>query len=233
MSTEVQTIHIRENNGLERLVRKPFFWLVFISLAFSYPIFRSVYRALPAPLPVMGDVPNFELMTEFGEPFGSQNLKGKVYIASFFYTNCPTNCVSQMAKLKTIQKRVRGLGQNIALLSISVDPENDTREVLYKYAREQKSNPHVWKFLTGDKKEIKSLLVDGFKVPMGEYKKLENIVVEGEVPDLYTIEHSEKLILVDINGKIRGYYDTEKNDINKMMIDIGLLVNREYQEYEI
>ncbi len=231
--TEVQKIYIREDNKLERLIRKPIFWLAFTMLVFSYPIIRSVYRTLPPPLPVHGEVPAFNLKTEFGESLSNKDLKGKVYIASFFFTKCPTDSASRMAQLKKIQKRVRGLGQNIAMLSITVDPKNDTQNVLYKYSRELKTNPHVWKFLTGEEEKIRTLLVDGFKVPMGQYKKLEGVVLDGDVPELYTIDHSDKLVLVDAEGKIRGYYETGKNDINKMMIDVGLLVNREYQEYEI
>lgn len=233
MIADTQKVFIRNEHGFERLIRKPIFWLIFTFLAFSYPIVRSVYRKLPPPLPVYSTVPEFQLQTEFGRSFGSKDLKNKVYLASFFYTQCPTSCASQMAKLRTIQKRVRGLGQNIALLSITVDPAIDNKEVLYRYSRELRSNPHVWKFLTGEAGDIRRLLTQGFKVPMGEPVNLSEVELGEAGKDLYTIEHSEKLVLVDGEGRIRGYYETSDNDINKMMIDIGLLINREYQENEI
>lgn len=234
MVTQVQKIHIRDDSKLERLLRKPAFWIIFVLIVFSYPLVRSVYRQLPPPLPVYSEVPQFQLTTEFGQPFGSKELKNRVYVASFFHIDCPTNCASHMAKLKKIQKRLRGLGQNVAILSITVDPELDNQKRLYRYSRDLKSNPHVWKFLTGAKEDIRTLLIGGFKVPMGERTPLTGVEVEGFLPDeMYTIPHSEQLVLVDADGKIRGYYNTTDNEINKMMIDIGLLVNREYQQYEI
>ena len=80
-----------------------------------------------------------------------------------------------------------------------------------------KANPNVWRFVSGPIEETKKLLVEGFKVPMGDKEIAENIM---------DVAHSSKLVLVDQTGKIRGYYSTEKDAINQMMIDIGLLINR-------
>ena len=123
--------------------------------------------------------------------------------------------------MQKIQKRVKGLGDRIALLSFSVDPENDTPKRLFKVARKWKANPYIWKFLTADLDHVKSVLVDGFKVPIGDKKYSKSI---------YDIAHSEKIVLVDQKGFIRGYYKMEKNDINRLMIDLGLLANNAFKK---
>ena len=219
------TAYIRNSHLLERLVASKTFWVAFFIVVFSYPIYRSVNRQLPPELPKLFKVPAFSLTNEFGKPFGSKELKGRFYVASFMFTSCPTTCPGLAERLKKVQKRVRGLGQKIAILSISVDPDWDTPEVLNKYARKHKANPYIWSFLTGERNELKDLLVNGFKVPMGDKEAVQGSVGLEEVT-LMDIVHTEKLVLVDDEGNARGYYSTDRDGMNKMMIDIGLLVNR-------
>lgn len=230
MSTET-IIHaqtfVRDSNLFERLVRSKLFWLVFIIMGFAYPMYRSVTRELPPELPRLFKAPTFKLTDSFGKPFGSHDLKGKVYMASFMFTSCPTTCPGLIERMKVAQKRLRGLGQKVALLSISVDPDYDTPKVLNKYARKNKANPYIWKFLTGKRSDLRTLLIDGFKVPMGDKKAVEGMVGDEKVT-LMDIVHTEKLVLVDEVGMVRGFYATDKAGMNKMMIDIGLLVNRHY-----
>lgn len=219
--------YIREETNVERLVRNKLFWIFFFLMTFSYPIYRSINRELPAPLPKLGIVPEFTLTNEFGKPFGSNDLKGRIYMASFMFTSCPTTCPGLIERMKVVQKRVKGLGQKVALLSITVDPAHDKPEVLNKFARKNKANPYVWHFLTGKRSQLKELLLDGFKVPMGEMEPVEG-VVGSETVNLMDIAHTEKLVLVDEQGEIRGYYSTDQIGMNKLMIDVGLLVNRKY-----
>ena len=208
--------HQRRNSFLEKLVSSWIFWAIAVTFLFAFPILKSVKRQLPDPLPVLSQVPEFKLTNENGRSFGSQDLEGKVYVASFIFTSCQTVCPNLLTKLKTVQHRLRGVVDRAAILSFSVDPETDTPEVLYRKAREFHANPNVWRFITGRTEEMKTLLIDGFKVPMGEKSKAENI---------YDVAHSNKLVLVDQKGNIRGYYGTEKDDINRLMIDVGLVIN--------
>jgi protein SCO1 len=202
------------------LVSSKAFWFIFILFGFSFPIFRVLTRELPKPLPSYGVIPSFELLTEDNLNFKNTDLLGKVTISQFIFLNCPTVCKASLKNMKKIQKRVRGLGNKIALLSFSVDPENDTSKDLFKRARELKANPFVWKFITGEKIEMENLLIKGFKVPIGDKSLTENV---------YDIAHSEKFVLSDKNGKIRGYYGKDKNEINRLMIDVGLLVNNAFK----
>jgi protein SCO1/2 len=221
--------YVREESLVEKLVRNKLFWICFFLLTFSYPIYRSYNRELPPELPRLGKVPEFTLTNEFGKPFGSKDLKGRIYMASFMFTSCPTTCPGLIERMKVAQKRLKGLGQKAALLSITVDPITDTPEVLNKFARKNKANPYVWHFLTGSREELRALLIDGYKVPMGEKEPVEG-VVGNETVTLMDIAHTEKLVLVDEESNIRGYYSTDKLGMDKLMIDVGLLVNREYQK---
>ncbi len=219
--------YVRNESAFEKLISSKLFWIIFIALGFAYPAYRSVNRELPPELPRLSQVPEFRLTNSFGKPFGSKELKGKIYMASFMFTSCPTTCPGLIERMKVAQKRLKGLGQKVALLSISVDPDYDTPEVLNKYARKNKANPYVWSFLTGKRSDLRSLLIDGLKVPMGEKEAVEGMVGDEKVT-LMDIVHSEKLVLVDGEGMIRGYYSTDTHGMNKMMIDVGLLVNRQY-----
>ena len=205
---------------INKVVRSRVFWVLFISFGFIFPIARVLTRELPQPLPKYGVLPEFSLITEDNLNIQKKDLLGKVSVAQFVFLSCPTVCKKNMEQMKKIQKRVRGLGSKIALLSITVDPENDSPDKMFKKARSLKANPFVWKFITGDKSKIESLLVDGFKVPMGNKSYTNSI---------YDIAHSEKYVVIDQNGSIRGYYGKSKDDINKMMIDIGLLINNAFK----
>jgi protein SCO1 len=206
----------RDFSFVEKLVRSKLFWFSFILLSFAYPLIKSVQREIPEPAPAIFQVPSFKMINEFGKPFGSDDLKGRIYIANFMFTSCPSVCPELMKTMQVVQKRVRGLGTKVALVTFTVDPETDTSAVLYKYSRELKSNPHVWTFLTGTVEEMKALLVGGFKVPMEKQKEVE----------LYDIAHSQKLVLVDGEGGVRSYHSTDKVSLDQMMIELGILVNK-------
>lgn len=228
---QTATGYYREDNWFQKLIRRKTFWLIFWILSFSYPVYRTLNRTLPPPLPVYYQVPEFSLTNEFGKPFGSKELQGKYYIANFMFTSCPTTCPALMAKMDLVQKRIRGLGTKAAIVTFTVDPEVDTVEVLYKYARKRHSNPFIWNYLTGSKADLEKIVIDGFKVPMGKKEPIEKQVAEEKVT-LFDIAHSEKLVLVDDKGQIRGYYGTERVEMDKMMIDLGLLVNNSFSKAE-
>ena len=225
-TSTVQTFY-REEHWYQILLRRKSFWLIFWLLSFGYPVYKTLNRTLPPPLPIYYQVPEFSLTNEFGKPFGSKDLNGRFYIANFMFTSCPTTCPALMAKLDLVQKRVRGLGTKIAIATFTVDPEFDTPEVLYKYARKRHSNPFIWSYLTGSRESLEKIVINGFKVPMGNKEPVEKLLAEGKVT-LFDIAHTERLVLVDDKGRRRGYYSTEKVEMDRMMIDLGLLVNNSF-----
>lgn len=213
------TLHSFKRNSafVEKLVSSRLFWLIAVSFFFIYPIARSIHRTLPDSLPVLYELPAFKFTNQLGKPFGSEDLEGKIYIANFFFTSCQTICPKLLSDVQKVQHRLRGVNDRAAIISFSVDPQTDTPEKLFEKANEYKANPNVWNFLTSTKEEMEKLLIDGFKVPMGEKKTAESLT---------DIAHSNKLVLVDQKGRIRGYYSTDKDDVNRLMIDVGLMINR-------
>lgn len=216
MTTTTHPEYIRKSNVVENLVRSKLFWVIFLVIGFSYPIWKSMNRTLPPELPVIAHVPDFELISENGQRFGSKDLKDRVYLANFVFARCPSVCPKMLADLEVVQKRIRGTGKKVAIVTFTVDPENDNEKVLFDLARKHHANPYTWTFLTGsDKEAMFKLYRDGFKVG-----------VEQNAQSLMEIAHSEKIVLVDQANRVRGYYSFETNDINKLMIDVGLLINR-------
>src|SRR5690348_10031558 len=82
----------KAHRRLAAWVGNPWFWITFIGLGMALPIVRSVRAKLPPPLPVLGTLPEFRFTNQYGQPFGSQELKGQVWIANFIFTRCPTVC---------------------------------------------------------------------------------------------------------------------------------------------
>lgn len=217
MEAAIGSSFSRKSNWIEKIVSSKLFWLLACTFLFAYPISKSINRMLPDDLPILGSVPDFRFTDENGNSFGTNELRGKVYIANFMFTSCQTACPILLKQVQMVQHRMRGVIDRAAIVSFTVDPDTDTSKVLFEKARELKANPVVWRFLTASVKDTKKLLVDGFKVPVGD-KEIARSVMD--------VAHSNKFVLVDKEGKIRGYYASDKDGINKMMIDTGLLINK-------
>jgi protein SCO1/2 len=183
-----------------KLVRNPYVWGFVIGII-TLTAIRPLLRRIPEPPPVIGQVPDFSLVDSQGRAYGSADLKGQVYIVSFFFTSCRSICPAIMHGMVKLQTGFdeRGI-KGIRLVSISVDPEHDTPEVLRAYGTELGVEPARWTLLTGDPEKIRAVVVDGFKAP------LEAAPVTPASP--MDIAHTGKVVLVDGSGGIRGYYDT-------------------------
>lgn len=140
-----------------------------------------------APPPALHAKPaEFTLTDQFGQPFDSASLKGKVWIGSFFFTNCPGSCWKLNQALAGIQ--MANPQTKTRFISITCDPANDTPEALAKYAEHFKADPARWTFLTGDMKEIKRIGNENFQVGVD------------------TATHSDRAFLVDSSGMLRGTF---------------------------
>ncbi len=214
MTAVVLHPHMR-TQGIPGLLTRWWVWVLVIGFFFAFPIWKSLNRTLPPELPILSHLPQWRLTDENGRAFGSEELKGRVYLANFIFSRCPTVCPEMLRKTEKIQKRVRGTGQKVAITSFTVDPEHDQPATLFKLARAHKANPHIWNFLTSsDADALMALYRDGFKVP----------VAPGD--GLMDIAHTEKIVLVDQVGRVRGYYDYDDKSVDQLMIDVGLLINR-------
>lgn len=147
-------------------------------------------------LPDYGEAPSFSLSDQDGQLFDSGALKGKVWIASFVYSTCKSSCPMLAAQMKHLYKDMPA-DSAFELISVTVDPDVDTPTRLQAYAKELGVADKRWLFLTGKKSYIKSLINDGFRL----------VAEPSARSDDNEIMHSTKLVLVDPQGHIRGYFD--------------------------
>jgi cytochrome oxidase Cu insertion factor (SCO1/SenC/PrrC family) len=162
-----------------------------------------------------GTVPPFQLVNQQGQPFGSAQLAGKIWIADFIYTTCPGPCPIISSRMSELQKPLENT--DVHLVSFSVDPEKDTAEVLRQYAEKMQADPKRWDFLTGAQSVIYQLCRDGFKLAVSDGSDQQGLPV-----------HSIRIVLVDRGGQIRGYYDAMEPDaITKLLADTNHLLREQ------
>lgn len=194
----------------------PVLW--FVLLLVGMPVFSIGVLALNGSfatkeLPILGQIPHFELTERSGVPYGTDQLKGKVWVAGFIFTSCAMQCPLITKKLQTLQRKFR-FKENWRAVAITTDPERDTTKVLKAYADKAEADPYKWLFLTGPKKEIGSLVSGGFR-----------LASSADDPTI----HSDKLVLVDHQGRIRGYYDaTGDGDMDRLMKDTKGLIRKAF-----
>ena len=188
--------------------RNPYVWGFVIGIV-TLTAIRPLLRHVPDPPPVLAQLPEFSLVGMDGKPYGSAELRGQAYVANFFFTSCRSICPAIMHGMGRLQagfaeRNILG----IRLVSISVDPEHDTPEVLHEYAKGMGVDPARWTLLTGDPEQVRRLVVDGFKTPVGTPSP------QGAGP--IDIAHTGKLVLVDGSGRIRGYYDSDEMGLDEV-----------------
>jgi protein SCO1 len=149
---------------------------------------KPIYRT-----PVVSSDPlkSYELIERSGATFDSKSLEGKVHLVNFFFATCPGRCPMQTAAVAQLQSMLRQKGltkEQVMLVSITVDPDNDTPAALREYADKYKADRDQWMFLTGNEDYLARVAGEIYQVP---YKKL---------------THVERLVLVDKWGQIRGDY---------------------------
>jgi|TARA_B100001778_G_scaffold239032_1_gene199557 protein SCO1/2 len=161
-------------------------------------------------------IADFELINQNGKTVTNENFNGKIYVADFFFTTCPTICISMTDNLLKVQKEIQN-NPNILLISHSVTPKIDSVTQLKKYAIEKGVNDKKWHLVTGDKKEI-------YKLARKSYLAVKD---EGDGGPFDMI-HTENFILVDPDKRIRGFYDgTDSKEIKRLLLEIKIL-NSEY-----
>jgi len=172
------------------------------------PILQSFVMRAPPPLSSLG---RWQLVDQTGAPISNETLKGQVWVASFFFSRCPSVCPQQQTDFQKILGHVDDLHDDdkkpIRLVSFSVDAEYDTPEVLTAYAKKMKADPATWTFVTGPEADLKALLVDRMMADVGERTVMPQKGANGE--ELFDISHLNKFVLIDQNGDVRGFWDTD------------------------
>jgi protein SCO1/2 len=163
---------------------------------------------LPPP-PALAQVPPFRFVECRGGTLDREALLGRVWVASFIFTRCTSICVPMCAEMRELQDDLAD-EPAFAIVSVTVDPANDTPEVLKDFARVQEAAKDRWYFVTGTKEEIRAFSHDGLKVP-------------GHPDDM--LLHSDYFVLVDREGAIRGYYrQSERERMEKLRQDVRALL---------
>ncbi len=159
-------------------------------------------------LPDFGPLPDFSFTTHTGEPFRHGSLQGKVWILDFIFTNCTLVCPRMTAEMRQLQERTKDMPQ-VRLLSVSIDPDRDTQQVLAAYATKNGADPQRWLFVTGDKPTIR-------RIQEATQRHLD--------PEEITA-HSKQLYLVDGSGFVRGVYSVvQPTAIADLIEDIPKLI---------
>jgi len=136
----------------------------------------------------------FELVEMSGRKFSSDELRGKVWVANFFFAKCPGPCLRLNRQMMLLNQRFAS-APDARFVSITVTPDLDTPENLRDYSRIFEPNSERWFFLTGETDAVHELIRKNFQMPVG-----------GNSADPSTVLHSERLILIDRQGNIRGMY---------------------------
>jgi protein SCO1 len=158
-------------------------------------------------------IPPFKFLNQDSVWVSEKDMEGKIYIADFFFTSCPTICPKMKTQLVRIYERYANNDQ-IRILSHSIDPEFDRPYILKQYARRLQVQAPRWNMLTGDKKAIYALGKKSYMVTTQEDKN----EVGGFV-------HSGAFILVDKQRHIRGIYDgTKEEEVNHLIEDLEILL---------
>ena len=162
-------------------------------------------------LPALGAVGPFWLKDQEGRTFSEASLDGKVWVAAFMFTRCPTVCPEMVRRMRAIQAQAKQREVPLELVSFSVDPENDTPEVLKAYMQAQALDTSNWRFLTGDSAVIRATAERGFKIG-----------VEGTPKagaEHFGITHGTHLVLLDKKRTIRGYYQSSDPERVTALLD--------------
>ena len=159
---------------------------------------------------------DFNLVDQWGHKADSSLLQGKIYVADFFFTTCPTICIDMGANFQRIQETYKDQ-ERFHLVSHTVMPEIDTVEVMHAYGERMGAIKGKWHLLTGEKREL-------YRMARREYFA---VMEQGTSFDEHDFIHTENVILVDEKKRIRGFYDgTSDLDIDRLIGDIQILLDR-------
>jgi protein SCO1/2 len=162
---------------------------------------------------IFQQVPRFSLTSHTGKAFTAADLEESIYVTNFFYTSCPESCRKISSQLVRVQEAFEDYPV-VKIVSVTVEPERDSKEVLQTYARQYGAKEGKWYFLRGDRQEVYKLAQEGFQLK-------DEQEVEGQ-----DIIQTDKLMLVDKEGKVRGLYDgTSLKEIDRLITEINVLVD--------
>ncbi len=157
-------------------------------------------------------IKDFKLINQNGQEITNENYRDKIYVADFFFTTCQAICPIMKENMILLQNQYKNDNQ-VYLLSHTVTPEIDTKEVLKKYAIEKGIIDTKWNLVTGDKEEIYNLA-----------RKSYLVAEDVDESRFFDMIHTENFVLIDPKRRIRGFYDgTDIESIDQLIVDIKIL----------
>ncbi len=170
--------------------------LVLAGVALAYAVSHRQHSTvtLSGPDPRL-PLPDFRFTERSGQTVTRDSLRGSVWIADFIFTSCAGPCPEMTRLMTELQHDLRAV-RDLKLVSLTVDPERDTPEVLRRYADRFGADPQRWLFLTGSLERTYDLAIAGFKIAVEQARVNQEII------------HDTRFILVDARSRIRGYYDS-------------------------
>ena len=198
-----------------RLDKSTFIWIGLGSIIIAiaginlWSAFDTQPKASPEGVEV--SIPDFNLTNQRGEPLGLSDMAGKIWIADFIFTNCPTICPAMTLEMARLQSEF--VADPVYFVSFSVDPERDTVDVLSRYATAYGADDRRWHFLTGEKTYIYQLAEQGFSLTTGHRGS--------------EILHSPRFVLIKPDGNIRGHYNSQsKPAMLRLRRDVKALLGK-------
>jgi protein SCO1/2 len=171
-----------------------------------------------ASLPNYGHLPSFRLINERAVPFTSESMLGHASVVDFVFTRCTSSCPRLTARMAELQSRLEHEKSGIRLVSFSVDPDNDTPQVLAEYAARAHADRARWSFVTGPFDDVERAVVVGFKVAAAK---------RAQGANEYDVVHGDWFVLVDRQANVRGYYPTLESDEFEKLVRDALRLERE------
>jgi len=167
-------------------------------------------------VPVLGQLPAFSLVDQNEQAFTRDTMEGDIWVSAFVFTHCKSTCPRLTAHMKGLQTRVSDV-PSASFVSVSVDPRNDTPEVIKAYMTKNALDEHNWRFVTGEEDAIRQVVVQGFKVPIGDE--------DSRAAGSDEIMHSNSFVLVDRKAQVRGYYRANNDGIADLERDLRALAS--------
>lgn len=202
-----------------------FLIVFFLILATAFVTYSLKFSKKPDKLPVISSntghhVQPFKFVNQEGDTITNADVKGKVYVVEYFFTTCKGICPKMNENMSKVYEAYRG-NDMVKILSHSVDPKKDTVDAMKSYSLRFDADPEQWMFLTGDKKEL---------YDAARYSYLISAVDDTSIVDIESdFIHSDRFILVDKDGFIRGrfYKGTDMAEVNQLIGDIDKLLKEE------
>ena len=165
-------------------------------------------------VPVLGQLPEFSLLDQDQKAFARETMEGDLWVSAFVFTHCRSTCPRITAHMKGLQSRLSDV-PSAHFVSVSVDPRNDTPEVLKAYMTKNELDESNWRFVTGTDEAIRHVVVDGFRVGLGDE--------DSKAAGAEEIMHSNSFALVDDKARVRGYYRANNDGIGDLERDLRAL----------